>query len=883
MLCSEPPTIVRTGGSEVVGTLVRQNGTPVAGAVVHLDTAAYSSDTTYVALDSTITDSKGAFSFRRMHGAGFFSIYGDYHSSELVALLRALKDTASPTTFHKVDVGTHAMFPPGFISGKVVIDETSMTGTICYIPGTSLMAITGDDGSFVISGVPVDTYRVFFAYPDYLVGRDSGVIVKSGDTTDVGTILLNYDPNKGVPTPRSVIAVYDTLHGVVFLSWHQVHVSDLKGYIVYRGLNGGTIDARDTVLAGDTVFRDTIYASYLDTSIYTCQYEVAAFDSAPNYGNKTNPITIVTVPPSSMRTVFKFSLLGTAAGDTAEAGDTVEVFTQFSNKNNVNTTVSWYSAYPDSMLKRDSVNSNSGYDTVRHVFAASGRAVLYVAAIDDHQNSWLDSIVLFVRPRHVDAVSCDSTTIGITIHWNMSHQPDFAAYRLYRILPGGDSLLYTTANRNDTSRMVPFNRNGVFHYGVTVVDSLGRLSPPGKRIGAWIKNSPPVFANDTALIPRTASVGTNYEVVLSVTDFNNDLITLTVLDSSGPALSGETVIWTPSINDTGTKHIAIRAGDGFGGFDTLSWNVRVTPVNVCAWGDSMTTARFSLSATAFGGTLYAAGGAKFFNSGGRLVPIAVSTVEAYQFSTGGKWTAVPSLASPRYAFGLAGSGNRLFSVGGTKDGVNYLTTIDSLSQGGTVWDTAGTLPLSFAGNAVCAIGTKVYSIGGISKVAGADMVSDAIYEFDTQTGQCVLINYMRTQRAFHQAVVVNGKIYILGGLGGASSQFDCVALNTIEVFNPATNMIEPDAGYTLPSPRYYFGAAESNGKIYVIGGCSSAGSDASLSSIEEFDPAGNSWNTKADLPAPRSNFSAVSWQGEIYIVGGIVGGQATKSVVVFYP
>ena len=198
MLCNEPPTIVRTGGSEVVGTLVRQNGTPVAGAVVHLDTAAYSSDTTYVALDSTITDSKGAFSFRRMHGAGFFSIYGDYHSSELVALLRALKDTASPTTFHKVDVGTHAMFPPGFISGKVVIDETSMTGTICYIPGTSLMAITGDDGSFVISGVPVDTYRVFFAYPDYLVGRDSGVIVKSGDTTDVGTILLNYDPNKAL-------------------------------------------------------------------------------------------------------------------------------------------------------------------------------------------------------------------------------------------------------------------------------------------------------------------------------------------------------------------------------------------------------------------------------------------------------------------------------------------------------------------------------------------------------------------------------------------------------------------------------------------------------------------------------------------------------------
>ena len=144
MKCAKTDDVALTGGSEVVGKLVKQDGSPVDGAVVRLDTAAFSSDTLYDSLTTTITDAKGNFAFRRNHGGGTYSIYGDYNKSELVVLVPDIRDTVTSNVFHEVNVGTHTMLPPGFISGRVVTDEASLTGTVCYIPGTSLAAITDD-------------------------------------------------------------------------------------------------------------------------------------------------------------------------------------------------------------------------------------------------------------------------------------------------------------------------------------------------------------------------------------------------------------------------------------------------------------------------------------------------------------------------------------------------------------------------------------------------------------------------------------------------------------------------------------------------------------------------------------------------------------------
>jgi len=69
----------------------------------------------------------------------------------------------------------------------------------------------------------------------------------------------------------------------------------------------------------------------------------------------------------------------------------------------------------------------------------------------------------------------------------------------------------------------------------------------------------------------------------------------------------------------------------------------------------------------------------------------------------------------------------------------------------------------------------------------------------------------------------------------------------------------------LPSPRYGFGTAVVNGKIYVIGGIDGINY---LNEVLEYDPLLDTWTRKADMPTARSNLAVAVWDGKIYAMGG---------------
>jgi N-acetylneuraminic acid mutarotase len=66
--------------------------------------------------------------------------------------------------------------------------------------------------------------------------------------------------------------------------------------------------------------------------------------------------------------------------------------------------------------------------------------------------------------------------------------------------------------------------------------------------------------------------------------------------------------------------------------------------------------------------------------------------------------------------------------------------------------------------------------------------------------------------------------------------------------------------------RQEVAAAASNGKIYVIGGI--AANQSILSSVEEYDPATDSWRFVAPLPRPRHHHAAAVVGDAIYVIGG---------------
>src|SRR5439155_13092821 len=95
-----------------------------------------------------------------------------------------------------------------------------------------------------------------------------------------------------------------------------------------------------------------------------------------------------------------------------------------------------------------------------------------------------------------------------------------------------------------------------------------------------------------------------------------------------------------------------------------------------------------------------------------------------------------------------------------------------------------------------------------------------------------------------------------GGIGGSSRE--------VEGYNPATNSWSTKA--SMPTPRQNPAAALGvDGLIYVFGGNNSK----IVATVEAYNPASNSWATKANIPTNRTELAAATGaDGLIYVMGG---------------
>ena len=109
-------------------------------------------------------------------------------------------------------------------------------------------------------------------------------------------------------------------------------------------------------------------------------------------------------------------------------------------------------------------------------------------------------------------------------------------------------------------------------------------------------------------------------------------------------------------------------------------------------------------------------------------------------------------------------------------------------------------------------------------------------------------------------------IYAIGGDHGTNGS----DLSTVEEYNPATNTWRTTAD--MPTPLTQLAAvAANNGKIYAIGGSVTTGEGMlGLRTVEEYDPVTDSWTAKTDMLTPRANFSTSVVNGKIYELQGMM-------------
>ncbi len=167
------------------------------------------------------------------------------------------------------------------------------------------------------------------------------------------------------------------------------------------------------------------------------------------------------------------------------------------------------------------------------------------------------------------------------------------------------------------------------------------------------------------------------------------------------------------------------------------------------------------------------------------------------------------------------------------------------------------------GLGVAVVNGKIYAIGG-SSLASNDGIVGTNEEYDPATDTWSFKAPMPTPRQFFSIAVYNNKIYCIGGEVIYKDHSKPLHTNVNEVYDPATDTWETKA--PMPTPRIGSRANVVNGKIYLMGGSypnADLESEASTHN-EVYDPVNDSWTAKAPMLATASNTASAVWGDEIY-------------------
>ena len=175
------------------------------------------------------------------------------------------------------------------------------------------------------------------------------------------------------------------------------------------------------------------------------------------------------------------------------------------------------------------------------------------------------------------------------------------------------------------------------------------------------------------------------------------------------------------------------------------------------------------------------------------------------------------------------------------------------------WTPLTPMPTARGGLGVAVVNGKIYAIGGLS----GDVPVRNNEQYDPVANSWTVEMPMPTARSGFAIAVFNGKIYVIGGTVGNGF------VGNNEVYDPSTNTWETKA--SMPTPRSDLSANVVNDKIYLIGGKKYSNTNPYFTETnvnEVYDPANDSWTTKASIPTAAYGYGSATINGKIYIVGG---------------
>ena len=247
----------------------------------------------------------------------------------------------------------------------------------------------------------------------------------------------------------------------------------------------------------------------------------------------------------------------------------------------------------------------------------------------------------------------------------------------------------------------------------------------------------------------------------------------------------------------------------------------------------------------------------------------------------GKWIKLAAFPEPSEELLGAAAGGKLYVFAGLAPGWQPRGLVYEYDPAGDRWTKKKPMALPSHHVALATLNDKIYAFGGFVPPASgppAWVPIDNAWQYDPATDSWKTLAPMPTKRGAAVAAAVGGKIYVIGGASMHPGSAETVvhparphrAVDTVEEYDPATNTWR--ARSPMPTARNHAGIGVVGGKIYVVGGRLGAAFISVASNtnvVEEYDPATDQWGTvRARMPTARSAVAYGVYGGRVYVAGG---------------
>lgn len=192
---------------------------------------------------------------------------------------------------------------------------------------------------------------------------------------------------------------------------------------------------------------------------------------------------------------------------------------------------------------------------------------------------------------------------------------------------------------------------------------------------------------------------------------------------------------------------------------------------------------------------------------------------------------------------------------------NYVPVTDE-------WSKIGDMRQCYHHHCILYYNDSIYCIGGCDPQVtkqGVMIPLSSCSKYKLETNLWYNVSSMFHSRMYHGAVVLNDKIYSVGG----KNENDSI-LDSMESYNPSTDKWEL-LETSLSCPKMGFGFCAYRNELWLVGGMSQdvSGRLRLLEEVECYDPVQKTWKKIfSKLPSPRCFCTLVVCSQKIYILGG---------------